>query len=143
MTAFVLDASVAAKWFLPANDEPLKEEALRLLEDYAQGRLRFLVPDLFWPELGSILWKCVRLERISRQSAERALAMMQDRGIKSAPNLPLLKDAFAIAAAFGSSVYDGTYVALAVISNAPMITADQRLCNALGTRYPVRWLGAL
>jgi len=48
MTLFVIDASVAAKWFLPPSGEPLAEEALRLLAGYAEGRLRFAVPDLFW-----------------------------------------------------------------------------------------------
>jgi hypothetical protein len=40
----VLDASVAAKWFLP--QEPLVPEALHLLERYVGGQLRFVVPDL-------------------------------------------------------------------------------------------------
>ena len=68
MTRCVLDASVAAKWFLPASGETLTEEALRLLEGYVKGDTRFLVPDLFWPEFGNILWKAVRLGRISRES---------------------------------------------------------------------------
>jgi predicted nucleic acid-binding protein len=55
----------------------------------------------------------------------------------------LLRDAFAISAASGRTVYDAMYVALAVISNAPLVTADERLANALAARYPVRWLGSL
>jgi len=34
MTQFVIDASVAAKWFLPPSGEPLAVEALRLLAGY-------------------------------------------------------------------------------------------------------------
>jgi hypothetical protein len=33
----VVDASVAAKWFLPAKQEPLANEALQLFKDYATG----------------------------------------------------------------------------------------------------------
>jgi predicted nucleic acid-binding protein len=140
---FVLDASVAAKWFLPAAQETLTEEALRVLEGYVKGHTRFLVPDLFWPELGNILWKAVRVGRISRQSAEAAVVSLLERKIPTAPTSSLLKDAFAIAATFDRSVYDCVYVALSVVSNAPLVTADERLVNALGARFPVRWLGSV
>ena len=52
-------------------------------------------------------------------------------------------DAFVIASAFDRSVYDGMYVALAVATNTPLLTADERLANALAARFPVRWLGAV
>jgi predicted nucleic acid-binding protein len=143
VTTCVLDASVAAKWFLPPAHETLTEEAFGLLERYARGRTRLLVPDLFWPEFGNILWKCVGLGRISRQSAEAAIAAMEERKIPTAPTSSLLKDAFAIAATFDRTVYDCIYVALAVASNGPLVTADERLANALAATFPVRWLGAL
>jgi predicted nucleic acid-binding protein len=143
VTACVLDASVAAKWFLPAAHETLTKEALRLLEEYAKGHTRFLVPDLFWPEFGNILWKAVRVGRISRQSAEAAVVALEERMIPTAPTLSLLKDAFAIAATFDRTVYDCVYVALSVASNAPLVTADERLVNALAARFSVRWLGSL
>jgi len=47
MSLYVVDASVAAKWFLPPSGEPLADEALQLLASYAQGRGRFAVADLF------------------------------------------------------------------------------------------------
>jgi predicted nucleic acid-binding protein len=139
----VLDARVAAKWFLPPAHETLTKEALRLLEGYAKGRTRFLVPDLFWPEFGNIIWKAVRLGRISRQSAEAAVVALEERKIPTAPTSSLLKDAFAIATTFDRTVYDSIYVALSVASNIPLVTADERLANALAARFPVRWLGSL
>jgi predicted nucleic acid-binding protein len=63
--------------------------------------------------------------------------------VSAGASLPLLKDAFAISAASGRTVYDAMYVALAIVSNAPLVTADERLANALAARYPVRWLGSL
>ena len=143
MSRCVLDASVAAKWFLPTAQETLTEEAFRLFEGYAKGHTRFLVPDLFWPEFGNILWKAVRLGRISRQSAEAAVVALEERKIPTAPTSSLLRDAFDMAVTFDRTVYDCVYVALAVASNAPLVTADERLVNALAARFPVRWLGSL
>jgi predicted nucleic acid-binding protein len=143
VTACVLDASVAAKWFLPGAGETLAAEAVGVLEAYAAGRLRLLVPDLFWPEVGNILWKALRQGRMSRTSAEEAITILQERKFATAPTAPLLEDAFAIAAAHERTVYDGIYVALAVHANLPLVTADERLANALAARYPIRWLGAL
>ena len=57
LSLLVLDASVAAKWFLPRSGEPLAEEALALLRRYADGEIELTVPDLFWAEFGNILWK--------------------------------------------------------------------------------------
>jgi predicted nucleic acid-binding protein len=143
VTVCVIDASVAAKWFLRPSHETHTAEALRMLESYAEGRLRLLAPDLFWPEFGNILWKAVRQGRMSRESAEEAIQALEDRRIPTAASLPLLKDAFAISAATGRTVCDAMYVALAIVSNAPLVTADERLANALAARYPVRWLGSL
>lgn len=143
MTKLVIDASVAAKWFLPPAQETLTEEALLLFEEYVKGAARFVVPDLFWPELGNILWKAVRLKRITGRSAERALNGLQERRIPTETSASLLNYAFAIATAFDRTVYDAMYVALSVSSDAPLVTADERLVNSLGKHFRVRWLGSL
>ena len=118
-------------------------QARQILEDYTQDRQRLLVPDLFWPEVGNILWKAVRQGRMSRVSSDDAVRALEESGIPTAPCLPLLKDAMAIAAAFDRTVYDALYVALAVMTDGLLITADERLANALAARFPIRWLGML
>lgn len=143
MTACIVDASVAVKWFVRGPAEMLEAEAGQILERYCAGRLRLLVPDLFWPEVGNVLWKAARQGRMSRRSAEEAIAVLKDRRIPTAPTAPLLADAFAIATSYDRTVYDSVYIALAVLSNMPLVTADERLANALAARFPVRWLGAL
>ena len=142
MSAYILDASVAAKWFLP-NSEPLAEESLSILNGYSQGEVQLFVPDLFWPELGNVLWKAVRLGRISIGSAEEAIGSLLDLSIPTSPSSPLLPEAFSIAINFQRCVYDAVYVALAVTSNRLLVTADERLANALAAHFPVRWLGSI
>jgi predicted nucleic acid-binding protein len=142
MTPLIPDASVAAKWCLPAQEEPLAEEAIALLNGYEKGELRFVVPDLFWAELANVLWKAVRRGRCAQQSAEVALSAMRERAVPTVSSAQLLDSAFAIACAFDRSVYDCLYVALAVQAKGQFITADQRLANSLAAHLPVKWLGA-
>jgi predicted nucleic acid-binding protein len=140
--AYVLDASVAAKWFLPSENETFLSEALALLEAYTRGDVKLIVPDLFWPEFGNILWKATRVGRISHELAEDALKSLTGQKIPTSLSLPLMNDAFAIATRFQCTVYDSLYVALALESGKPLITADERLANSLAARFPVRWLGS-
>jgi predicted nucleic acid-binding protein len=142
LNRFVLDASVAAKWVLPEQGETLSREAVLLLTRFAGGEVEFAVPDLFWPEVGNILWKCVRTGRIGEASALEGLARLQALRIPSYPSEPLLVDAATIAFAFDRTVYDSIYVALAVLLGRRLVTADERLANAVGIRLPVVWLGA-
>ena len=142
MIAYVLDASVAAKWYLPRG-ESLVEESLRLLNGFTSDQTRLAVPDLFWPEMGSIFWKAVRNKRMSGLSADEALQSLSALRIPTVTSFPLLRNAYTIATRFQCTVYDCTYVALAVASDRPLVTADERLANALAAHFPVRWLGSV
>lgn len=143
MNTYVIDASVAAKWVLPATGETLTQEALELLKRYTASQLRFLVPDLFWAELGNVLWNAVRMGRMPQATAETALVALRARSFPTVSSRVLLEEAFTIAIAFRRPVYDALYVALALASKAQLITADERLANALAAHLPVKWLGAL
>jgi predicted nucleic acid-binding protein len=143
VSGYVLDASVAAKWFLPRRHETLVDESLLILERFTAGHIGLSVPDLFWPEMGNILWKSVRLGRMSTESADRAIELLAGLKIPTSSSLPLLRDAFVIAVTSRRTVYDSMYVALAVASGRLLVTADERLANALGAYFPVRWLGAV
>jgi len=68
---------------------------------------------------------------------------MQGRDFTTVSSLLLLPEALKIAFANDRGVYDCLYVALAAESRAELITADERLANALAARFPVKWLGAL
>mgnify|MGYP001304281335 CR=1 FL=1 len=142
MTALVLDASVAAKWAVPAAKETLVAESLRLLKRYVDGEIHFVVPDIFWAEVGNVLWKGVRQQRWPQEVAEIAAADIIARDFLTVSSLTLLPDAIKIALAHNRSVYDSLYVALAIQYKTEMITADERLANALASRLPVKWLGA-
>ena len=142
MSLVVVDASVAVKWFLPGKEESLVSQAVALLDAYDDQQVRFVVPDLFYVETASVIWKAVRTARVSRSFGDQALVLLMEREFPTVPTLKLLDRAFRIAADCGRTVYDSLYVALAVQASAQLITADERLANALAARFPVKWLGA-
>jgi predicted nucleic acid-binding protein len=142
LTSYVLDAGVAAKWFLPAAGEPLSAEALRLLRFYAKGQVGLLVPDLFFPEFSNIFWKAERRGRCTAATADSAVSEILRGGFPTFPTSPLIQPAVRIARAFNRSVYDCIYVALAVETITHLVTADEKLANAV-PGMPVTWLGLI
>lgn len=140
MTAVVVDSSVLVKCFLPG--EALEEQALELLRRFTAGETQVVVPDLFWPEFGNVLWKAARQGRCTHESAIASISAMQMHNLPTFASYDLIHSAFAIAAQFKRSVYDSVYVALAMSLRTHLVTADERLANALAAYLPVRWLGA-
>lgn len=143
MNCCVVDANVAAKWLLPAVGEGLLDQANHLLARHVKRELQLLAPELIEPEIGNVLWKAVRRGRISRSEAENSLRRFAALAIQVVPVSDLLVQALQIAVGCDRSFYDSLYVALAVNTKTELITADERLVNALGSRLPVRWLGAI
>ena len=143
MSLFVLDVSVAIKWALPGVGERLTTEALELLNRFGKAEVEFIVPDLFWLELGNALWKAVRIGRCAPPDAAEAMTAMRDRGLPTLASYGLLDQALSIAVTFDRTMYDSVYVALAVQTQCELVTADECLANALAARFPVKWLGVV
>jgi predicted nucleic acid-binding protein len=120
MKRFVVDASVAMKWFIPEIHSPA---AARLLEE----QLHLCAPDLLVPELGNTLWKKMRRQEVSRSEAAEIVRAIEIMPLEIFPSLPLLDGAFEIATSLNRTVYDSFYLALAVAQNCPLVTADSRL----------------
>jgi predicted nucleic acid-binding protein len=142
LTRYVLDASVAAKWFLPAGGETLSEEAFRLLRLYAKAQAELLVPDLFFPEFANIFWKAERSKRCAAGVADSAIREVIGRGFPTFPSSGLIHPALEIARAYQRPVYDCIYIALAAQTNSELVTADEKLANSMAG-MPVVWLGLL
>ena len=143
MSVFVLDVSVAAKWVLSESGENLTTEALQVLREFGSGHVRFLVPDLFWLELGNVLWKAVRVGRCAEADAQINLTQMRERAFETLSSTALLEQALSLAITFDRTMYDCVYLALAVQARCELLTADERLANAVGAKLPVRWLGTM
>ncbi len=121
----VVDASVAVKWYLTA--EIHAEAADRLLRDSRQ----LLVPDLFFPEIGNIVWKQVRKGEMTDQEALAIVRSLGHLGLLTFPAQTLLVPAVEIACRTGRTVYDSLYLALAIQERSVMVTADEKFFHAL------------
>jgi predicted nucleic acid-binding protein len=143
MDAWVIDSSVVVRQLFP--DEPLAHEARRLLaglDDTPPTRL--FAPDLLYVECASALWKYVRFAGYDAQTAQDHLADIQRLPLEITPITDLVARALEIGIAFGISIYDACYVALAEREGCGLVTADERLVRgAAGASVDVRWLGAL
>ncbi len=137
----VIDASVAAKWFLP--DEPFSATALELLRRATAGTTDFIVPDLFFSECGNILWKAARRKRLSVDETVAAIQVIEELQPLTVPAAGLLEDTLQIARNYDRTFYDSLYLAVAARQQTYLVTADEKLANATAAHLPVKWLGAL
>ena len=142
MTDFVVDASVAGKWVLPVERERFAIEAHEVLNAYERSEIKLLVPELFWAECANIFWKVRRRGEISGDFAARAMASLLELNIPTFPIQPLAAKALATSLQYDRAAYDCFYLALADLTGRPLLTADERLANAMGAHFPIRWLGS-
>jgi predicted nucleic acid-binding protein len=120
LNRFVLDASVAAKWYV---DEEHSDTALQLAET---GPV-WIVPDLFFAEIGNVLWKKVRLGEMEEVDAREAVTLLHRLEIKVYEARSLVESALKLALQFQCTVYDGLYLSAAIMEKCPLVTADRKL----------------
>ena len=125
LTGLVVDASVVIKWHVT---EVHTDAALRLLRDDAPA---LHVPDLVFPEVGNILWKKIRRGDLTEDQARGIAHLVAVAPLAVHPSAPLLEAALEIAIRTGRTVYDSLYVALAVQLDCRLVSADEKLYNAL------------
>lgn len=122
----ILDASVALKWFHAETDTP-RAETIR--QAMLEGTLSVQVPTLILYELtNALVWKL-------KANPTLAIEMLQTIEIFPwylvPPSSQLLTTAAIIASQYKISVYDATYVALALREKITLVTADQKLTEKL------------
>ncbi|MCP5374222.1 MAG: type II toxin-antitoxin system VapC family toxin [Hyphomicrobiales bacterium] len=137
---YIVDASVAIKWFVREN---LRNHAMALLNRHG-GDLE--APDLLLAEVGNIAWKKCRRGEMTTEQCRLALAGTEDCLSALHPMPLLVPRALAIALALGHPIYDCVYIACAEATGRTFVTADERLTRAIGGTefdYLVRHLGSM
>jgi predicted nucleic acid-binding protein len=130
MTAYVVDSSVAIKWYVP---EVHQAEAVRLRASGAALH----APNFLNVEVAAILWKKLRKGELTRQDAEDILNDLTSLAtVTRHPSGPLVLSAFDLAHRSGRTVFDCLYLALAIQVGGQMVTADEKLVNSLVLHGP-------
>ena len=124
MTTWVVDASVSAKWVLR---EQLSDNALTLLDPSNN----LLAPDLLLAEVANVLWKKVRSGELTGEMALERYSALMGMGVTIIASAALSRRALEIAIETGRTAYDALYLALAEKHDCRVVTADERLVNAL------------
>lgn len=129
MSAYVVDASVGVKWFIPE----VHSEAARRLQA-AETILH--APELFLLELNSVLCKLVRRGELTTREAHALHREVSRVPVRLHADEPLLRTAFGMALELRHSLYDCVYLALAVALGAQLVTGDRKLIETLsGTPF--------
>lgn len=136
----ILDASVAAKWFL--RDESLDAEAQLIRETILEDRVHANAPTILWSEVAHAIVGAVRRKRFDVEGARSVAA----RFSLVLPMVDLaevdLDDAVRRALSAGVGAYDAQYLSLATRLGQSLVTADRRLLeHGLADGYDVVWLG--
>lgn len=132
----ILDASVALKWFAPDGDAT-DAAAERILRDIVAYPKRFIVPELFFYEMLSVL--CRRLRQGGEvQKAHARLVRLGLRRVQLDDRLA--RKAARLAFNRKISGYDACYAALAVEFDGVWLTFDraahERLAGTGVSRIP-------
>ena len=124
MSAFVIDASVAVKWFFP---EIHSQAAGRILK----SRQKLLAPDLIWDEVGNTLWKKNLRQEITPEESSGILKDFLRFPLEIYVSKALLDTALGLAVEYKITVYDGLYLALAIGCGCFLVTADRKFYESL------------
>jgi predicted nucleic acid-binding protein len=128
----VVDASVVVSALLV--DGPAGDVARQTLRSDAAH-----APHLLDVEVTSAVRRWVLAGRLTVEEARSSIRDLADLAITRHGHEPLLDRVLELRDAV--SAYDGTYVALAELLGAPMVTGDRRLSRAPGVRCPVSVIG--
>jgi len=125
--SFVLDTSVTMAWLF-------EDEATRNTESLLDrlNTEEALVPILWTYEVGNVLLMAERRKRITEAQGKRFAHLLQSLPIlvsEPQPN-PLWGNAVVVAREYDLSVYNGTYLDLAMQQGMPLATRDKALMKA-------------
>ena len=140
MKKAVIDASVILKWYLV--DEKFGIKALRLLGEFVSNELDILAPSLLEYEVMNGLMIAQKRGRIKEEKILAAVGGFVHLGINLKSISHLYPQVIHFCKTYNRSVYDASYMALALDEGISLITADEGLFNAIKKELKwVKWLG--
>lgn len=119
----VVDSSVIVKW-LNTDYEQNLDQSNQVLKDVQSSKIEIICPELVKYEIGNVL---LFGKKLSSKRANILLHWLFHFPIKFIPNSEeLSKETFSIAEGSGMTYYDATFVALAKLEDAVLITDNPK-----------------
>jgi predicted nucleic acid-binding protein len=119
---FIIDPSALIQGYV---NEPFSGHMLALLEQIP-GVIELHIPEFCLVECTNILWKYVRRQEMSPETARRAAENLSDLVLTIHPASSYLSVAFSIGLEHGLAIYDAIDIALAQQLQLPLITVDNK-----------------
>ena len=130
----VVDTSIVVKWYLP---EKGSEEASRLRREWEAAGAPIIMPELVRVELANAIWS---LKQLKPEEKRKIVSHFLDMPFETFPlDAALIKRALELALELDATVYDSTYLALALVAGGRLVTADAHFAKK-AERYPVELL---
>jgi predicted nucleic acid-binding protein len=127
--AIVIDASAAVGMVLPLS--PIGESSLTQLSIWHRSRTKIYAPEIWLPEVVSVIRQGIFTKIISKGEGDVALEDVFQLGVEIRnSDINICQKALSWAERFSQSkAYDGFYLALSEELGAELWTADQKLWN--------------
>jgi len=122
--AFVVDASLAAAWFLPDEDSAAATILARRIEEKPGA-----APDLFYHEMRNLLFLAFRRGRLSEDALFFQIGRLERLPLRDCGGGDAVQIA-RFALKHGLTAYDAAYLALALVERLPLATLDKKLAAA-------------
>jgi len=117
LSSYVIDTSVAVKWFIPEKDSDLARNVLEV------ATILF-APDLLLIEFDNVFCRRVRLGEMALSQGQGIRTAFRTLPFEFVPSPGLAEHAFSLAIEIGHTVQDCLYLALAFQRDAVLLTAD-------------------
>jgi predicted nucleic acid-binding protein len=120
-TQYVIDASVAVKWFC---EESGREAALKISRSAKLGDIALYAPELLLYEVGNVLWKG---KKFSTNHLQRVLFALSQTNIEFfALERDIVETAALFTTTYDITFYDASYAALAYKFQIPLISENPK-----------------
>jgi len=126
VSLYIIDCSVAVKWYVP---ETHSQAAVALLDESHELH----APELLLAEFGNTLWKKRRRGELTEAEVRSILQAFWMVPLEIHSLDTLVEGAVELALQTERTVYDSLYVALALLLDGPVVTADESLITGLQT----------
>lgn len=130
MLATVVDASTVVKWFVEEEDS---DKAVKIRDKYVEGKIRIIAPQI-------ITFEVLNALQYKKLFSEDELKEISEALDSYSFNLYSLKGEYArktieVALENNITIYDASYISLAIMKNTCMYTADEKLMERLKEDY--------